>query len=203
MLLPKLKNNTWTTLAIESVLIVLSVVVGFIVTEWRQAQENEEMAASARESVLTEIRQNRELVQDARAYHVALRDTLASLQDPSPETVGKIVTSGVDGTRGGFVSPAEVVATAWKTAQTTGAIRHMDFSASRTLARAYEKQDLYREHTTWFGQSIMTRILQGGTVDVLENPQRLDPILSQFIAQEKQLLDTYDRVLRDMEKANE
>jgi hypothetical protein len=33
MFFPKLDNNAWSTFAIESVLIVLSIVLGFLVTE--------------------------------------------------------------------------------------------------------------------------------------------------------------------------
>jgi hypothetical protein len=67
MLLPKLEDNTWSTLAIESVLIVLSVVLGFAVTEWRQARENTALAQSAKQNVLSEIERNRAQVAEAQA----------------------------------------------------------------------------------------------------------------------------------------
>lgn len=47
MFLPKLVNNARSTLAIESVPIVLSIILGFLVTEWRQASENEALAHTA------------------------------------------------------------------------------------------------------------------------------------------------------------
>jgi len=200
MLLPKLDNNTWSTLAIESLLIVLSVILGFLVTEWRQTQENENLAQTAKENVLSEIEGNYEDVREAQFYHLTLRDTLRSLDDPTPETVSGIVTGGITlsngGRRAGIVSPANVLGTAWTTAQTTGAIRYLDLGDIQMLSSVYEAQEAYRQHRDWFGQAFMTTSLQEGAIGLLENYRNVDVVLAQFASQEQQLLSAYERVLQ-------
>lgn len=204
MLLPKLEDNTWSTLAIESVLIVLSVVLGFAVTEWRQARENTALAQSAKQNVLSEIERNRAQVAEAQAYHEVLRDSLAHLNDPSAETVARLIREGFvlsnGSRRAGIVSPAHVVSTAWSTAQTTGAIRHLDLEAIQMLSSVYETQGAYRKHRDWFGQSFMSTALQEGAGTFFQHYQNLKLILAQFASQERQLLRTYDRALRRFDR---
>jgi len=204
MLLPKLDNNTWSTLAIESVLIVLSVILGFLVTEWRQTQENEDLAQTAKENVLSEIESNYGDVMEAQLYHITLRDTLQSLDDPTPETVSRIVSSGFilsnGSQRAGIVSPANVLGTAWTTAQTTGAIRYLDLGDIQMLSSVYEAQDSYRQHRNWFGQAFMATTLQQGAVGLLGNYRNFDIVLAQFASQEQQLLGAYERVLQHFDR---
>ena len=204
MLLPKLDNNTWSTLAIESVLIVLSVILGFVVTEWRQTQENEDLAQAAKKNVLAEVERNHQRVAEAQAYHLALRDTLRRLDDPPPEAVSNVITAGFvlsnGNRRAGFISPGDVYETAWTTAQTTGSIRHLPLDDVQQLSAVYEAQSAYSKHRDWFGQTFMTTTMQKGTVGLLEDYQHIDLILAQFAAQEQQLLRAYDGALQHFDR---
>lgn len=205
MLLPKLDRNTWSTLLLESVLIVLSVIIGFLVTEWRQTMENEDLAQSVKENVLAEIDRNFQRVAGARAYHLALRDTLQQLDDPSPETVSRVIRMGFtlsDSThRAGFVSPADVLSTAWTTAQTTGAIRYLDLRDVQVLSGVYESQSRYRAHRDWFGQTFMAAMMQKGAAGLLDDYQNTDLILAQFASQEQQLIDVYRQALNHFNRS--
>jgi len=200
MLLPKLDNNTWSTLAIESVLIILSVILGFLVTEWRQTQENEDLAQAAKKNVLAEIERNHQRVAGARAYHLALRDALQRLDDPAPETVSRVIRNGFvlsDGTRrSGFISPADVLTTAWTTAQSTGAIRPLALDDVQVLSSVYEAQSRYQAHRDWFGQAFMTATMQKGAMGLLEDYQNLDLVLAQLASQEQQLIGAYAQALQ-------
>jgi len=205
MLLPKLDNNTWSTLLIESVLIVLSVIIGFLVTEWRQAAENQELAQSAKQNVLAEIDRNYQRVAGARAYHLALRDTLQQLNDPSLEAVSRVITTGFllsDSTRrAGFVSPADVLETAWATAQTTGAVRYLRLDDVQMLSSVYASQSNYRAHRDWFGQTFMVTTMEKGASGLLTDYQNIDLILAQFASQEQQLLSAYDQALQHFDRS--
>jgi hypothetical protein len=204
MLLPKLENNAWSTLAIESVLIVLSVILGFLVTEWRQASENEQLARTARQTILDEVVGNYRRVQGALSYHRVLRDTLQALSDPSPQTVSRVAQAGVlDASgRSGIAAPADPLSTAWTSAQSTGAVRHMAWQDVNAFAQAYARQKLYARHNGWLGQSLFQTSLSedGGLYDALRKP-RLLPLIGQFIAQERQLLQRYRTTLAHFGRA--
>lgn len=200
MLLPKLKNNTWGTLAIESVLILLSVVLGFLITEWRQASENEALAQTAKQGVLNEIRENYRRVAEARRYHRTLEDTLLALDDPAPATVSRLVRGGFYD-RAGIVSPAQTLSTAWETAQSTGAIRHMRWENVSALAEAYAAQRRYAQLQSAGTQAFMSLPLEGRGLQELFQPSGVRVVVGQYEDQERVLLSAYRKTLAHFDRS--
>jgi hypothetical protein len=193
MFLPKLENNAWSTLAIESVLIVLSIVLGFLVTEWRQSSENAALAQTARESILSEVEENYRRVRRARQYHETMSDTLGSVEDI--DTAAQIISDGFQG-QSGVANPATVQSAAWEMAQSTGAVRHMSWDDVNALARVYTRQQLYDRQIDWFGRALFDTATDEGPQGLAESTPGFLPIINQFASQERQLLARYRQVLR-------
>jgi hypothetical protein len=198
MFLPRLENNAWSTLAIESVLIVMSVVLGFLVTEWRQARENEALAREAQQSILSEIEDNYRRVRRARRYHATMADTLRSVDDT--ETAAEIISEGFQG-QSGIVNPATVQTAAWDMAQTTEAVRFMEWADVNVLARVYTRQQFYRQHVDWFGQTLFGTAADEGPAGLATSTPGFLPIINQFASQERQLLDRYRAALRHFDRS--
>jgi len=200
MLLPKLDNNTWSTLAIESVLIVLSVILGFLVTEWRQTQENEARATSAKESVLAEITENYRQVTNAQAYHTMMRDSLQAYRDSSYQSVRKLVFR-----HQGIFDTAEPQSVAWMTAQSTEAMRLLSFDTVKTLSYAYQHHDVYHREGEQVGDIIRRVSIQEGDAALFGDVDRLLRVVDRVRTREgvllrryKQVLDTLDRPVPDV-----
>jgi hypothetical protein len=193
MILPELENNAWGTLALESVLIVLSVVLGFLVTEWRQANENEALARTAQQSVLSEIQDNYRRVRRARRYHETMSDTLRGVD--AIETASRIISEGFQG-QSGVANPATVQSAAWDMAQSTGAVRHMAWEDVNALAQTYTRQELYDRQIDWFGRALFDTATDEGPDGLAASTPGFLPVINQFAAQEQQLLARYRQVLR-------
>jgi hypothetical protein len=198
MFLPKLDNNAWSTLAIESVLIVLSIVLGFLVTEWRQASENEALAQKARANILSEIEENYRRVRQARRYHLTMADTLGGVN--STETAAQIVLEGFQG-KSGIANPAQVQSAAWDMAQSTGAVRHMEWDDVNALARTYTRQQSYDRHRDWLGQALFDTATDEGPGGLAKSIPGFLPLINQFASQEGLLLDQYRQVLRHFDRS--
>lgn len=193
MVLPELENKAWGTLALESVLIVLSVVLGFLVTEWRQANENEALARTAQQSILSEIEDNYRRVRRAHRYHETMSDTLSGID--SIGTAARIISEGFQG-QSGVANPAAMQSAAWDMAQSTGAIRHMEWADVNALAQVYTRQDFYDRQIDWFGRALFDTATDKGPDGLAESTPGFLPIINQFASQEQQLITRYQQVLR-------
>ena len=179
-------------------LIVLSVVLGFVVTEWRQASANEALAQKAQRSILTEIADNYRRVQQARRYHETMEDTLRTVDDT--EVATGIVMKGFQG-QSGIINPATVQTAAWDMAQSTGALRHMKWENVNTLAQAYTRQQFYTRHVDWFGRTLFDTAADRGPEGLMEATPGFFVVVSQFASQERQLLRRYRTALRYFRRA--
>lgn len=128
-------------LLLESALIVLSVLIGFALSEWGSRQADRAHAAAALESFRGEIQENLATLERARPEHVRVAERLAGVTD-----------SGILRGETGFdvfaaIWTAEIVAdtsalreAAWQTAVSTGALRLLDYQLAALLSETYLEQ---------------------------------------------------------------
>ncbi|HEX2217662.1 MAG TPA: hypothetical protein VHG35_02585 [Gemmatimonadales bacterium] len=172
----------------ESALIVFSVLLALAVDQWRDARSHRQLADTAHQEILEELRANRASVAEALQYHSALMDSLAAYRDQNGVPSARLFSRG-------FISPAQVSGTAWESASETGALTHMDYAVVLRLSRVYAQQDRYAEQNRSFGEVLYSEIYRGGLTSVVENHRNLASIIGTFRYREGELLDLYDQTL--------
>jgi hypothetical protein len=121
----------------ESALIVLSVLLGFAATEWRDRRETRARADQALAAVAVELDSNRALARRARLHQRAKADTIAAHRrrgEPLPPRVYFY----------GMFDPARVQSTAWEAARQGELVRALPYPLVLRLGRVYEYQAQYR-----------------------------------------------------------
>lgn len=79
------KTQAWLGKAVfEGVLIVLGVVLGFLVAEWRENRETEAAGRAALARIVLEIEANKQTVEGILPYHRKVADGLSGLLKAGP-----------------------------------------------------------------------------------------------------------------------
>jgi hypothetical protein len=125
-------------LLLESILIILSVLLGFALQAWGEHRAERRMAAAALENFRVEIEANLNSLERVQPRHAAFADRLAeALADSasrSSETAFAVFARNLP--EGGLQAPPMKEA-AWETATSTGALRLLDYDVAATLSEAY------------------------------------------------------------------
>lgn len=131
-------KRTLSDLALESVMIVFSVLLALAASSWAESHRERALVDQVRTSFIQEIRANRDRLAQALPYHREL--TAAVLHVDSTGTV----SSYAEWQRrvpiwSGF-APPDVVATAWQSALATGALARMPYGDVSALSNVYTLQ---------------------------------------------------------------
>ena len=138
----KRENISWSVLAIEMVAIMLSVVLGFALNEWRAGQAEARQVATAQESMARELEQNLAQTNQQRKRFQAIDDSLAVLQEqrgpdaplePFFEAPGFVFNQG-----------------AYEAARASGALANMDFDILEMITSTYFVQEYRTEVSQLF-----------------------------------------------------
>jgi type II secretory pathway pseudopilin PulG len=125
-------------LALESAMIVLSVLLAMAASSWADARKQDRLTEQARQSFVQEIRANRARLVRALPYHRRLTDAVRLIDS----------TTGVDSYGewrrrvpfwSGFEGP-DLTATAWQSALATGALANMPYREVSSLSSLYTIQ---------------------------------------------------------------
>ncbi|MCB2200989.1 hypothetical protein KQI63_16445 [bacterium] len=193
-------TGTWiATVAIELVLLVISILLALSVNNWREDANNRDLVASALTSIQTQIEENRDSTAVILEEHEALLDTIQKTKY-GPEYQGKsalqvfVEQMGDDGLE--LTIPLQ---SAYNTAIASGAMRYMDYQTASMLA------GLHSMETN--GVIVATRRLQENflTAAMIDSSQAqlqlqlLTMYLTDIVFQERAIIEEYDRVLARME----
>jgi hypothetical protein len=114
----------WLQLAIESVLVVLSVLLALALNAWYDAAQDRAKAERALQGIHGELAQLEDRLEPRIALHAALVDTLRS----------DSLSFAGDFPGFNFVGPSSE---AWQAAQQTGAVGLMDYDVVAPISQAY------------------------------------------------------------------
>lgn len=193
----KWRAGSSSRLVLESALIVLSVLLGFALSEWRARQAERERAAVALENFRQEINENLAEMERVYPMHVRFVERLAGA-----------IESGADEWETGFDAFAALMPeggigshsmreAAWETAVSTGALRLLDYEAATLLSETYLVQ----------AKLALTRQIMGDRFSDESNfdPQRRNTmirvhhrLMSDLAGQEEYLIDAYRRTLQGL-----
>ena len=122
-------KKTLPELALESAMIVLSVLLALAANSWADAHKEHKLAVQTRESFVEEVRANSARVMLALPYHRALTDAVLLI-----DSTGGVSSYAAWKRRvpiwSGF-APPDIASTAWQSALATGALSRMPLSRSR------------------------------------------------------------------------
>jgi len=146
----KRESISWGVLVVEMTAIMLSVVLGFMLNEWRQ--ERAERAATERASTILvrELETNLQITEGRRSQLLPFRDTLIVLA----EQEGHDAT--LEPARVGMTNlpPYVFMDGAYEAARASGALAAMDFGTIEAVTRAYSIQQIWRDQSwlaaEWF-----------------------------------------------------
>jgi hypothetical protein len=132
----------------EGLVIVVSVLLGFGVSQYGQSRDERRLAARVLQGVLVEVELNRAAVQPIVPIHKAWLDALDNVKATSP------TQSGLDlyfATRPAFPpgtkSPFPFLRhSAWDAAVSSGALRLIDYDVISALSEIYMMQDITTEN---------------------------------------------------------
>ena len=162
-------------LAIESLLIVLSVLLGFAANQWHDRSAERELSAQALDSFRRELRRNLASLDSAQPRHAAMAnrlDSAAKIRHAGQTAFDDIVAA----MPAGGVSTPQVGDAAWQTAVSTGALRLLGYERVSRLSETYEAQ---RSAVGSTGQRLEDR---------LSSPQNFDPAFREQMLRAQSLI---------------
>lgn len=131
----------------ESLLLIVSVVLGFMVSQWDTHAKERELAANVRRSIAAEVAENLKVMQAQIGRHTA---GIAALHNahPDPDQGALLVMSKT--IPDGSIGALPMKRAAWDAAVSSGALRLLDPVLAERYSEIYVRQErVYDDDTTW------------------------------------------------------
>lgn len=190
-------RNRLPRVALESALIVFSVLLALVLNEWRDDMRLAARANVAFESILAEVRSNRVAAERAMQFHRSIRETLSELAAQSRSPSADMVS-------GGLFNPANLVETAWTSAREAGVTDEWPYELVLTVSRTYERQAIYNDLARQLLADIYMDLRRRGGESVFREGAAGMLLLSyDFANREEELLQQYDAVLAAIERSRD
>ncbi|EMR02094.1 hypothetical protein [Cesiribacter andamanensis] len=197
----KLNRNFWLKLAIESLLIVFSVLLALFLNNYWASKQEAERTEVVLHSIREELRANKAIVEEWQKNHQAVLENIAYYR-PRTQAYDSLVHQhqfqfGLLFTE--TLVPNIVRSTAWETAKTTGMVQHFDLELATALSDVYDLQRLGPMRTI---EKLTDLVNERQTHQREHVPQTL--VLFQFamqelVGQEYILLQAYTRALQQLD----
>jgi len=155
----------------EAALIVLSVVLGFAIDQWRQTNEAESRAQRALVSFQQEMESNRAELFDALASH---REAIRRLRIQPDTSI--------------TLSQPLMRNTSWEMIQATASAPHLDFEILEAVTSVHELQESYEEAHTY----VTKQFFEARIGNSPRAAQTAIPLFANLINLEVRLLAEYD-----------
>lgn len=193
----KWRASSSSRLILESVLIVLSVLLGFALSEWRTRQADRERAAVALENFRREISENLAELERLYPMHVRFVERLAGAMESGADEWETSFDAFAALMPEGAMGSHPLRQAAWETAVSTGALRLLDYEAATLLSDAY----LVQASVARTRQLMADRFSDESNFD----PQRRNTmirvhhrLMSDLAGQEEYLIDAYRSTLQGL-----
>jgi type II secretory pathway pseudopilin PulG len=184
-------------LLLEAALIVLSVLLGFAVNAWQQRQSERELAERVVANFRREMQENLATLQRSYPLH---RDFAARLRAAAarehPDSSAFEVFASLMPRDGLALAPLKEAA--WETAQSTGALRLLDYHVASQLSETY----VIQRGTLMQTQRLLTeRFLAPPNFDPAQQKTMLMTsymLMVELSGQEAYLVEVYQKTLRQL-----
>ncbi|HEU4560875.1 MAG TPA: hypothetical protein VFS20_23690 [Longimicrobium sp.] len=187
-------------LLLEAALIVLSVLLGFAVNAWQQRQNERELADRVLANFQREVRENLATLRRSHPLHRQFADRLqAAARRPHADSSAFEVFASLMPREGLALAPLKEAA--WETAQSTGALRLLDYRVASQLSETYVIQRGTMMQTQ---RLISERFLAPPNFDPAQQRTMLMTsymLMVELSGQESYLIEVYQSTLRQLEEA--
>jgi len=172
-------------------LIVLSVLLGFGVSEWRQVRADRGLADRVVDNLHAEIEHNRSELDRVLPRHRQILDLIVTADTADSALSGWDVILGVLQQAGGGLTPPTLRQGAWDAAVSTGALRLLDYELVAGLSEIYQQQSTATEFYRRTMGSYEPMMFETGRQS--ETVQAFRWMVVELVNFESDLLDTYAR----------
>ena len=197
----RVSSQTVSRLAVESGLIVISVVLGFAVSEWRQASSDRQLADRVLRNVRIEIEHNLTRVEERLSRHQRMIQAFGSVELSDDRQSGFDVMLATLNKLGGGMDLAPLRQGAWDAAVSAGALRLMDYDVASALSEIYGAQAHLIRMTDHLYVVYQPTTFERGKQR--ESVQMLHTLLMEVENSLKALLDLYQKHLPQLRAATE
>jgi hypothetical protein len=139
----RLRFESASRMLFESVLIVISVALGFVVTEWRQQTADRHLRDSVLQNVRTEVQGNLAQVERQIGRHQAMITAFDAVDPTNSSQSAWDIALGIMRQMGGGLETLPLQRAAWDAGVSSGALRLMDYPIAASLSEIYASQDSY------------------------------------------------------------
>ncbi|HQU74378.1 MAG TPA: hypothetical protein PKV71_16005 [Calditrichia bacterium] len=143
--MPRFKNLPFSKILVEIFSVVFAVLLALWVNEWRSVLEHRDLAGTALEHLLAEVRHNQAEINESLEGHRKMLDTLnfyiRGLENADESRINVLSDRFTYS-----YSHSVLNNTAWQTASITQAVRYMPYAQTEALSSIYELQSIYQEH---------------------------------------------------------
>ncbi len=132
------KKTSLNTIIIEVISIIVAVIMGFVVNEWRESYNNKSKAELALQRIITEMEHNFTQLQEKQNYYYQMIDVFDSLRSVNKD-VELESTESIPGWKG--INPPLMSFSSYETASTIGVFSFIDFNTADKISRVYLLQN--------------------------------------------------------------
>ncbi|NRB50839.1 MAG: hypothetical protein HRU41_24430 [Saprospiraceae bacterium] len=154
-LFKRLRGNSPSGFGLELLSIVIAIVLGFIVTEWRESLQEAKKAKLALYRIAQEVELNRDAAAHMLPYYEKMLHRMDSLGRDSFN-----VNSDIKGWEG--INPIAFQSSAYQLAIQTGLLSNIDFEMATNISLFYVACDDYGITSSYARQSLLIGQLEQG-----------------------------------------
>jgi hypothetical protein len=199
--LRQLRFRPGSRLLFESALIVLSIVLGFAVSEWRQVSADRDLATRMLRNVRTEIEHNLSEIEARLPRHQKMVEAFRSADVSDSRMSAWDVIFAKLKEHGGGLDVAVLPQAAWDAALSTGALRLIEYDIAAALSEIYGAQALLMRAVDHLFDSYQLAMFEAGKQR--EGVQMFQWLLVEIEGSERALRDLYRKHLPKLQAATD
>ncbi len=154
-LFKRLRNSSPQSFGLELLSIVIAIVLGFIVTEWRESRQEAKKAKLALHRIAQEVELNRDAISNMLPYYETMLHRIDSLGHDSLE-----ISTDLQGWQG--INPIALQSSAYQLAMQTGLLSNIDFEMATAISLYYVICEEYGNTSSFARQSLLLGQLETG-----------------------------------------
>lgn len=186
-------------IAVESVLIVFTVLLALAVNEWREGRRQAQVVERAIENVRNEIQQNLKEIEQTLPYHEELKESVAVWQQSNQQRDGAPVEILMELAPRGLYPPL-LKRSAWDSAVFTRTVNDFPYDVVLKLSTVYQAQEEGVGSTVpRIVDGLMTRDAFDPSSDEQAFLGLADFLINELAAQERTLIRLYEDAIEHID----
>ena len=188
----ELRKISLTHFLVEVFSVVFAVLLALGVNEWREADNNKDLASEAFGKVVQEIKSNKSMIDDILLNH---KNIIAEIDTVIVKLKRKSDIVGFGDIQ--FETPSR---TAWDAAVLTTAVNYLDYDKVEKITSVYSTQRVYSDISDKVFQELVFFVPDKNREEMIKQFTKQKVYVYNLISIEEQLLDTYSKFLSETDK---